>query len=299
MNYTLVVGLSVHQTVSLNMSAKPFDVIVGQPTTESINKMMEQMAQMVAPIKMTAWGSQHGSLALVLDNMDYKSITKSTTQTTALVTQPDAVNQGITDQITPFKILTLQAETKTLQKEFDLQEAVINIGVQCIIDCVEEQYVEELNEEYFGYANSIVKSVLHHLCTKWCKIMTRERTDATDAFYQAWVPNMTHIITFGRQLNKQQKKCKVINVIISDKAKMLHFVGQMYKSDYFAKEQMTKYEILADLGKVWEKTSPTSRISRHCARPMATTGQPTADSRVLPSSEKILWATVSSPLRAT
>jgi hypothetical protein len=49
-------------------------------------------------------------------------------QTTALVTQPDAVNQGITNQSTPFKILTLQAEKKTLKKEFDLQEAVINIG---------------------------------------------------------------------------------------------------------------------------------------------------------------------------
>jgi hypothetical protein len=84
--------------------------------------------------------------------------------------------------------------------------------------------------------------------------MTRERTDATDAFYRAWVPNMTHIITFGRQLNKQQKKFKAINAIISDEAKMLHFVGQMYKSIYFTKEQMTKYEILADLDKVWEKT---------------------------------------------
>jgi hypothetical protein len=83
--------------------------------------------------------------------------------------------------------------------------------------------------------------------------MTRERTDATDAFYQAWVPNMTHIITFGLQLNKQQKKCKTINVIISNKANMLHFVGQMYKSDYFTKEQMTKYKILADLDKVWGK----------------------------------------------
>jgi hypothetical protein len=57
--------------------------------------------------------------------------------------------------------------------------------------------------------------------------MTRECTDATEAFYQAWVPNMTHIITFGWQLNKQQKKGKTINVIISGKAKTLHFIGQM------------------------------------------------------------------------
>ncbi len=52
---------------------------------------------------------------------------------------------------------------KKLQKEFDLQEAVTNIGVQCIINSVEEQYIEELNEEYFGYANNTIKSVLHHL----------------------------------------------------------------------------------------------------------------------------------------
>jgi uncharacterized membrane protein YgcG len=84
--------------------------------------------------------------------------------------------------------------------------------------------------------------------------MTGERTDATEAFYQAWVPNMTHIITFGRQLTKQQKKCKAIKVIISDEAKTLHLVGQMYKSDYFTEEQMTKYEILLDTNKVWDKT---------------------------------------------
>ncbi len=61
-------------------------------------------------------------------------------------------------------------------------------------------------------------------------------------------------ITFGSQLNKQQKKYKVINVIISQEAKTLHFVGQMYKSDYFTEEQMTKYEILSDANKTWDKT---------------------------------------------
>jgi hypothetical protein len=85
--------------------------------------------------------------------------------------------------------------------------------------------------------------------------MTRECTDTTKAFYQAWIPNMTHIITFGRQLTKQQKKCKAINVIISDKAKTLHFVGQMYKSNYFTEEQITKYEILLDTNKVWDHGS--------------------------------------------
>ena len=51
------------------------------------------------------------------------------------------------------------------------------------------------------------------------------------------------------QLTKPQKKCRTINVIISDKAKTLHFVGQMYKSDYFTEEQMTQYEMQSDAHK--------------------------------------------------
>ncbi len=61
-------GSSVHQTVSLLMSTKPLDVIIGQPTTETMNRMTEQMAQMVVPSKTIALGGLHGSLTLVLDD---------------------------------------------------------------------------------------------------------------------------------------------------------------------------------------------------------------------------------------
>jgi hypothetical protein len=88
------------------MAAKPLDIIVGQPSTETMNKMVEQMAQIVAPVKTTTWGGRHGSLALVLDNTDYSSITKVRITSAKLVTQPDAINKGITATSTPFKILT-------------------------------------------------------------------------------------------------------------------------------------------------------------------------------------------------
>jgi hypothetical protein len=84
--------------------------------------------------------------------------------------------------------------------------------------------------------------------------MTKERTNATEAFYQAWAPLTTHIITFGSQLEEQQKKCKNISDIISDEAKTLHFVGQMYKSIYYTKEQMTKHEMQANINKTWLHT---------------------------------------------
>jgi hypothetical protein len=163
MNYTSAMGLSFHQTVSLIMAAKPLNIVIGQRTTETMIKMVEQMAQMVAPVKTTAWEGHHGFLTLVLDNADYSSITKARDTSTILVTQPDAINKGIMATSTPLKILTFHEESKKLQKEFDLQEAVTNIGVQCIIDSIEEQYIKELNREYFGYANNTIKNVLHHL----------------------------------------------------------------------------------------------------------------------------------------
>ncbi len=60
MNYSSATGLSVHQTVALIMAAKPLNVIVGQPTTKSMGRMMEQIAQMVAPVKTTNWVAYMG-----------------------------------------------------------------------------------------------------------------------------------------------------------------------------------------------------------------------------------------------
>jgi hypothetical protein len=48
---------------------------------------------------------------------------------------------------------------------------------------VEEKYVEELNEDHFGYTNQTIKTLLDHLRTKWRKVMTNEWIDATEAFY--------------------------------------------------------------------------------------------------------------------
>jgi hypothetical protein len=50
------------------------------------------------------------------------------------------------------------------------------------------------------------------------------------------------------------KKGKNINVIILEETKNLHFVGQMFKGDYYTKEQMNKYEMQADINKAWLHT---------------------------------------------
>ncbi len=179
------------------MLAKLLEVIVDQPTTKSMDRMTEHMAQMVAPVKTTPWGGLHESLALVLDDADHATVTKNIITSSAPFVEPTTINPKINKQSNPYEILTLQEEMKTLQKEFKLQEAVATIRVQHIIDSVEEWYIKELNKEYFGYPNQTIKMLLVHLHTNWCKVMTKERTDATEAIYQSWVLLTTHIITLA------------------------------------------------------------------------------------------------------
>jgi hypothetical protein len=88
---------------ALIMSAKPLDVIVGQLITKSMDRMMEQTAQMVAPVKTTAWGGLHGSLALVLDDADYAIFTKNTVTLAASLSKPTMINPKINKQSTPMR----------------------------------------------------------------------------------------------------------------------------------------------------------------------------------------------------
>ena len=103
MNYSSASGSSVHQMVSLPMSAR-------QPTTKTMNRMTEQMAQMVAPVKTTAWGGLHGSLALVLDDAEYALITKNVIKTVDALIKPVSINPKIDNKSSPYEILTLQDE---------------------------------------------------------------------------------------------------------------------------------------------------------------------------------------------
>jgi hypothetical protein len=97
MNYSSAGGLSVHAAVNLIMAAKPLNTIVGQLTTESMDQMTEQMEQMITPIRTTAWGRLHGSLALVFDDLDYATVTRRAVTLTDWLVQPPAVNPAIKD----------------------------------------------------------------------------------------------------------------------------------------------------------------------------------------------------------
>ena len=246
-------GTSCRETVRATMMALPLDIIVGQPTTQTMNLMTEQLAKMCAAVRTTAFGGKHGSLASVLDDQEYRAVTANASASTTPLAEPVAVSTTLTKEATPFDILQAQEIAQTAKKAFATQEAVREIGVERIVASVEEQYIEEQCVEYFGYANENIKSLLKHLRDTWCKVLTKEKSDARTAFYQPW-PESHHIITFGRYLDKNQKLCKAIGIPISDTDKVLYFVEQMYARGEFKEEEMTIYEEKLGPDKEWNPT---------------------------------------------
>jgi hypothetical protein len=176
-------GTSCRETVRATMMALPLDVVVGQPTTQTMNLMTEQLAKMCASVRTTAFGGKHGSLAAVIDNAEYRTVTTIASSSTTPLTEPAAVSKTLTKEATPYEILQAQESAQKAKKAFAIQEAVREIGVERIITSVEEQYIEEQCVEYFGYANEDIKSLLKYLRDTWCKVLTKEKLDARTAFY--------------------------------------------------------------------------------------------------------------------
>ena len=71
--------------------------------------------------------------------------------------------------------------------------------------------------------------------------MTREKTDMKADFLQPWTPP-THIIMYGRYMDKHQKLSKSIGTPILDTDKILQFIVKIYASKYFTEEHMMTYE---------------------------------------------------------
>jgi hypothetical protein len=123
-------------------------------------------------------------------------------------------------------------------QEFWKQESVDVIIVDKIVrKAVDTVYVEELDDDYIGYGAQTIKSILEHLCTKWCVVTTLEKKQATAAFHVQWDLS-SHITKFARELDKQQKLCRNIGVHAPDVTKVQHYVKSMYVWDMFDDKEM-------------------------------------------------------------
>ena len=130
------------------------------------------------------------------------------------------------------------AEHNLESQEFWKQEAVNAIVVEQIVnEVVNATYVEELKDDYIGYATQTIKTILAHLKTEWYIVPTLEKKLAKAAFSLEW-DFTSHITKFARDLDKQQKLCQDIGVTATNETKIQTDVENMYASEMFDDKKM-------------------------------------------------------------
>ena len=251
-------GASVQESIRAQIGTSAIDKIIGQPTTTSVNNLKEQIAKIAASVKTTKWGGRHGYLPLVLDDTEWRTasgygatLPNGEPNNTDRLTRPPLVPVGLTNTMTITARHAITSKDDHDQADFWTQEAVDSIIVDRIVtEIIDAPYVEELEEDYVGYANQTIKTVLVHLKSTWCTVTTLEKKQAAEQFQIKW-NGTTHITKYARQLDKQQKLCRDIGVPAHDNQKIQIYVEQMYACEMFDDKEMTEWEDKVNADKTW------------------------------------------------
>jgi len=131
---------------------------------------------MAVAVKTTQWGGRHGCLTLVVDDIEYQRITNNTGATTECQSKPGTTPEGLTNQTTLINRTRILGLHKIVTKDYYKQESTDSIIVERVVtEAVDEIYVEELEDEYIGYSNQTIKSLIQHLKDEWCIVTTLEK----------------------------------------------------------------------------------------------------------------------------
>ena len=240
-------GGGIREEVRAKIYSLPLDKLIGQPTIKSWNHLREQCSRIAAQVRTTEWGGKHGHLALVLHDDEYRTVTKEPMASTTKQPRPANVNPAIGNGTQNSQRLQLNSSQNTKLRHYYTQVAVEEYLIERITnDIIDQEYVEDLENEYTGFGEEDIKSVLFHIKSECSPITTFDKAEAMRAFEEPW--NMVCSITkFARAIDKRVKYCELVKAPgINNDAKVLLYVSSMYKSGMFSDTEMHKWERAVD-----------------------------------------------------
>ncbi len=242
---------AIRDAVRVIIQNAPMDKIVGTPTNVLVENLRKQTAKVVSTIPTTQWGGQTGHLALVLNNAEFRVATATPAAVTTPIPDVPLVPVGLANNLTLQHRTRIVTEHQTLQNEKWTQTAVNNFMVQRITsELIDSTYVEELENEYTGYNNQTIKSLITYIKREWCVVTTMEKTKALERFKEKW-DGVTHITKYAKELDKRQIECTNIGAEATDEGKLQTYVESMWDSDFFDDKEMNKWEDKATADKTW------------------------------------------------
>ena len=117
------------------------------------------------------------------------------------------------------------------------------------------RYYEQLSQQRFKYMHVLPRDFITHLETKWVFLDEMQVQQLKDEYYKGWSAD-EHISAFARRLDKDQAKLASDGVTISNVDKNQHYMLQIWKSEMFSQQAMTKWTKRPVGVKTWEHSVP-------------------------------------------
>ena len=121
------------------------------------------------------------------------------------------------------------------EKFLGVEESLLTL----ILKVIKEPYLEALKEEYIGYGSRTLFEMISHLHTKISKIMNKDKIQLKKEVFIKWEQPQVLSGHF-KQIEKARKQLEKWSVNMSNDDIVIHMVNQVYKSDWFSKDTMTK-----------------------------------------------------------
>ena len=131
---------------------------------------------------------------------------------------------------------------------------VDSVAVEAIVAAIDAKYVGELKEDYVGYKNHTIKTLVTHIST-WYVITTKDKPDIRVHFLAPWSDTPeAHVTSFARRLDRCQVECEYHGVTVTNEDKLDHFLDQMYTCGLFKAKFLDDWEEKYD--KSWGAIHP-------------------------------------------
>ena len=242
---------TIRSAVTAIIAACSMDKIIGHPNYTTWALLKQQCAQAASSVKTSKWGGNTGHLALVLNEIEFRSATSDPTAIVDRQPQPPTVPQGLTNNASLLTRTRLSSANRQDKDEYWTQEAVDAAIVDRITsELLDKVYVEELEDQYTGFSSETIKTILAHIRTEWCVITTQEKAGATEKFRMPW-DFVTHITKYARDLDKLQLICTDLGAEAAEKNKVETYILSMYACEVFEDREMQAWENKAEADKTW------------------------------------------------
>ena len=220
-----------------------------EPTILTVKEFTIKLCQMAAAVESDNAGGRFGHMHLILKEKEYRMATKDSTATIKTLTKPPEVNPEFKtlkiDELTKYKVLQLEAETKQAITAYITQEETAKELVRRMVASIETEYIEALDNEYTGYNNETPKSILAHLATEYCKATITDQLSAERDFAKPW-DQVTNLGTWITRLEILRRKCEEVGVEINDGRMVLKITEIAKKCALFTDIDHEFYDELPD-----------------------------------------------------